>query len=121
LHSIPTTTTFNTVQSEVEEFNLGTHLPCPPRWLTTEANVRIKQLLLCSSPLPAKTLQKKASPEASHSLRISSKFNATCPLAQTPNAPNACSLAATPHSTSALNNAIFTPWNTLHTSIPAAD
>src|SRR5205807_9142177 len=37
LHSIPTTTTFNTVQSEVEEFNPGSHLPRPPRWLTTEA------------------------------------------------------------------------------------
>src|SRR5207302_6075804 len=37
LHSIPTTTTFNTVQSEIEEFNPGTHFPRPPRWLTTEA------------------------------------------------------------------------------------
>jgi hypothetical protein len=37
LHGIPTTTTFNTVQSEVEEFNPGIHLPRPPRWLTTEA------------------------------------------------------------------------------------
>src|SRR5437879_3143527 len=37
LHGIPTTTTFNTVQSEIEEFNPGTHLPRPPRWLTTEA------------------------------------------------------------------------------------
>src|SRR5437660_2646484 len=37
LHGIPTTTTFNTVQSEVEEFNPGTHLPRPPRWLTTDA------------------------------------------------------------------------------------
>src|SRR5205807_478548 len=73
LHGIPTTTTFNTVQSEVEEFNPGTHLPRPPRWLTTEAQVRTKQLLLWSSPLPAKTLQKKPSAEASHSLGRSSK------------------------------------------------
>src|SRR5437588_466135 len=37
LHGIPTTTTFNTVQSEIEECNPGTHLPRPPRWLTTVA------------------------------------------------------------------------------------
>src|SRR5437899_6335977 len=37
LHGIPTTTTFNTVQSEIEEFNPGTHIPRAPRWLTTEA------------------------------------------------------------------------------------
>ncbi len=36
LHGIPTTTTFTTVQTEVEEFNPGIHLPRPPRWLTTE-------------------------------------------------------------------------------------
>src|SRR5205807_2628990 len=42
LHGISTTTTFNTVQSEIEEFNLGTHLPCPPRWLTTEAQYQDK-------------------------------------------------------------------------------
>src|SRR5437868_1858241 len=50
-------------------------------------NVRTNQLLLWSSPLPAKTLQKKPSAEASHSLGRSSKSNATCPLALTPNAP----------------------------------
>src|SRR5437660_3759933 len=26
-------TAFNTIQSEVEKLNPGTHLPCPPRWL----------------------------------------------------------------------------------------
>ena len=36
LHGIPTTTTFSTVQSEVEEFKPGIHLPRPPRWLTTD-------------------------------------------------------------------------------------
>lgn len=36
LHGIPTTATFATVQSEVEEFNPGIQLPRPPRWLTTE-------------------------------------------------------------------------------------
>src|SRR5205807_4417367 len=51
-------------------------------------NVRTKQLLLWSSPLPAKTPQKKPSAEASHSLGRSSKSTATCPLALTPNAPN---------------------------------
>src|SRR5437660_10990066 len=84
-------------------------------------NVRTKQLLLWSSPLPAKTLQIKPSPEASHSLGRSSKFNATCPLALTPNPPNAWPLATTPHSARAPNTATFAPWNTLHTSIPAAD
>src|SRR5207253_5203324 len=40
LHGIPTTTTsFNTDQSEIEEFNLGTDLPRPLRWLTTEAQL----------------------------------------------------------------------------------
>src|SRR5437868_13692540 len=39
-------------------------------------NVRTKQLLLWSSPLPAKTPQKKPSAEASHSLGRSSKSNA---------------------------------------------
>ena len=84
-------------------------------------NVRTKQLLLWSSPLPAKTPQKKPSAEASHSLGRSSKSNATCPLALTPNAPNAWPLATTPTSASAPNTATFTPWNTLHTSTPAAD
>src|SRR5437868_13477811 len=84
-------------------------------------NVRTKQLLLWSSPLPAKTPQKKPSAEASHSLGRSSKSNATCPLAQTPNVPNAWPLATTPHSAPAPNIATFAPWNTLHTSIPAAD
>src|SRR5437588_12110835 len=84
-------------------------------------NVRTKQLLLWSSPLPAKTLQKKPSAEASHSLGRSSKSNATCPWALTPNAPNAWPLATTPPSASAPNPAIFAPWNTLHTSTPAAD
>jgi hypothetical protein len=37
IHGIPTTTTFPTVQAETEAFNPGTHLPRPPRWLTTEA------------------------------------------------------------------------------------
>ena len=37
LHGIPTSTTFTTVQSEIEEYNPGTHLPRPPRWLTTDA------------------------------------------------------------------------------------
>src|SRR5207302_8539315 len=37
LHGSPTTTTLNTVQSKIEEFNPGTHLPRPPRWLTTDA------------------------------------------------------------------------------------
>ncbi|CUS07140.1 unnamed protein product, partial [Tuber aestivum] len=37
IHGIPTTTTFPTVQAEIEAFNPGTHLPRPPRWLTTEA------------------------------------------------------------------------------------
>src|SRR5207237_4649000 len=40
-------------------------------------NVRTKQLLLWSSPLPAKTLPIKPSAEASHSLGRSSKYNAT--------------------------------------------
>src|SRR5437899_6260198 len=84
-------------------------------------NVRTKQLLLWSSPLPAKTPQKKPSAEASHSLGRSSKSNATCPLALTLNAPNAWPLATTPHSAPAPNIATFAPWNTLHTSIPAAD
>src|SRR5205807_9867912 len=84
-------------------------------------NVRTKQLLLWSSLLPAKTLQKKPSAEASHSLGRSSKSNATCPLGLTLNAPNAWPLATTPHSAPAPNIAIFAPWNTLHTSIPAAD
>src|SRR5207302_7407644 len=44
-------------------------------------NVRTKQLLLWSSPLPAKTPQKKPSAEASHYLGRSSKSNATCPFA----------------------------------------
>src|SRR5205807_1061143 len=52
-------------------------------------NVRTKQLLLWFSPLPAKTLQIKPSPEASQSLGKSSKFNATCPLVLTLNVPNA--------------------------------
>src|SRR5437868_2436884 len=86
-----------------------------------KTNVRTKQLLLWSSPLPAKTPQKKPSAEASHSLGRSSKSNATCPLAQTPNAPNAWPLPTTPPSASAPNIATFAPWNTLHTSIPAAD
>src|SRR5437588_5682687 len=84
-------------------------------------NVRTKQLLLWSSPLPAKTPQKKPSAEASHSLGRSSKSNATCPLALTPNAPNAWPLATTPHSAPAPNIATFAPWNTLYISIPAAD
>src|SRR5207302_8714939 len=84
-------------------------------------NVRTKQLLLWSSPLPAKTLQKKPSAEASHSLGRSSKSNATCPLGLTPNAPNAWPLATTPHSAPAPNIATFPHWNSLHTSIPAAD
>src|SRR5205807_3695571 len=84
-------------------------------------NVRTKQLLLWSSLLPAKTPQKKPSAEASHSLGRSSKSNATCPLALTPNAPNAWPLATTPHSAPVPNTAIFSPWNTLHTSIPVAD
>ena len=84
-------------------------------------NVRTKQPLLWSSPLPAKTQQKKPSAEASHSLRRSSKSNATCPLVLTPNAPNAWPLATTLHSASAPNIAIFAPLNTLHTSIPVAD
>src|ERR1700710_1766155 len=37
LHSIPTNTTFTTVQSEIEEFNPGIYLPRPLRCLTTEA------------------------------------------------------------------------------------
>ena len=37
IHGIPTTSSFSTVQSEVQDFNPGTHLPRPPRWLTTEA------------------------------------------------------------------------------------
>ncbi|RPA91290.1 hypothetical protein L873DRAFT_1794954 [Choiromyces venosus 120613-1] len=37
LHGIPTTSSFTTVQEEVEEFNPGIHLPHLPRWLTTEA------------------------------------------------------------------------------------
>src|SRR5437660_1512419 len=36
IHGIPTTSSFSTVQSEVQDFNPGTHLPRPPRWLTTE-------------------------------------------------------------------------------------
>src|SRR5437879_166897 len=86
-----------------------------------EPTVRTKQLLLWFSPLPAKTLQKKPSAGASHSLGRSSKSNATCPLALTPNAPNAWPLATTSPSASAPNTAIFAPWNTLHTSTPAAD
>src|SRR5437879_4562283 len=70
-------------------------------------NVRSKQLLLWSSPLPAKTLQKKPSAEASHSLARSSKSNATCPLALTPNAPNPWRLSTTPPSASAPNVAAF--------------
>src|SRR5205807_7608642 len=49
------------------------------------------------------------------------KSNATCPLALTANAPNAWPLATTPRSAPAPNIATFAPWNTLHTSIPAAD
>src|SRR5207302_6810133 len=86
-----------------------------------KSNIRTKQLLLWSSPLPAKTLQKKPSAEASRSLGRSSKSNAACPLALTPNAPNAWPLATTPPSASAPNTATFAPWNTLHTSTPAAD
>jgi hypothetical protein len=37
IHGIPTTSSFSTVQSEVQDFNPGIHLPRPPRWLTTEA------------------------------------------------------------------------------------
>jgi hypothetical protein len=37
IHGIPTSSSFTTVQSEVQDFNPGTHLPRPPRWLTTEA------------------------------------------------------------------------------------
>src|SRR5207237_2591013 len=37
------------------------------------------------------------------------------------NAPNAWPLATTPPTASAPNIATFAPWNTLHTSIPAAD
>ncbi|RPA88876.1 hypothetical protein L873DRAFT_1584835, partial [Choiromyces venosus 120613-1] len=41
IHRIPTTIPstpegFNTVKTEIEEFNPGLHLPCPPGWLTTE-------------------------------------------------------------------------------------
>src|SRR5437868_13326571 len=41
-------------------------------------NVKIKQPLLWSSPLLAKTPQKKPSAKASHSLGRSSKSNTTC-------------------------------------------
>src|SRR5437588_9894404 len=93
----------------------------PPDGSPQKPNVMTKQLLLWSSPLPAKTPQKKPSAEASHSLGRSSKSNATCPLALTPNAPNVWPLATTPPSASAPNIVTFAPWNTLHTSIPAAD
>ncbi|RPA88651.1 hypothetical protein L873DRAFT_1796542 [Choiromyces venosus 120613-1] len=36
-NGIPTTSSFKTVQREIEEFNPGIHLPRLPRWLTTEA------------------------------------------------------------------------------------
>src|SRR5437879_10038566 len=42
LHGIPTSTTFTTVQSEIEEYNQDTHLPRPPRWLTTDAQCQDK-------------------------------------------------------------------------------
>ncbi|RPA90359.1 hypothetical protein L873DRAFT_1577634, partial [Choiromyces venosus 120613-1] len=42
LHVIPTTSSFTTIQTEIEEFNPGTHLPCLPRWLTTEAQCQDK-------------------------------------------------------------------------------
>ncbi|KAG0133520.1 hypothetical protein HOY82DRAFT_604375 [Tuber indicum] len=42
IHGIPTTSTLSTVQAEIETFNPGTHLPCPPRWLTTPAQRKDK-------------------------------------------------------------------------------
>ncbi|RPA96855.1 hypothetical protein L873DRAFT_1636149, partial [Choiromyces venosus 120613-1] len=42
LHGIPTTSSFTTIQAEVEEFNPGIHLPHLPRWLTTEAQYQNK-------------------------------------------------------------------------------
>ncbi|RPA91292.1 hypothetical protein L873DRAFT_1582079, partial [Choiromyces venosus 120613-1] len=47
IHSIPTTIPstpegFNTVKTEIEEFNPGLHLPPPPRWLTTETQWKDK-------------------------------------------------------------------------------
>src|SRR5437588_10559795 len=84
-------------------------------------NVRAKHLVLWSAPLPAKNPQKKHSAAASHAFGRSSKSKATCALALTPNAPDAWPLATTPHSAPAPNTAKFAPWNTLHTSIPAAD
>ncbi|RPA98031.1 hypothetical protein L873DRAFT_1790557 [Choiromyces venosus 120613-1] len=37
LTTIPSTHKgFNTVKTEIEEFNPGLHPHCPPRWLTTE-------------------------------------------------------------------------------------
>ena len=37
VHGIPTSSPFDTVQSEVQDFNPGIHLPRPPKWLATEA------------------------------------------------------------------------------------
>ncbi|KAG0644053.1 hypothetical protein HOY80DRAFT_1031342 [Tuber brumale] len=37
LHGVPTSSTFNTIESEIEEFNPGTHFLHPPRWFTTIA------------------------------------------------------------------------------------
>jgi len=37
IQGLPTLSSPNTVQSEVQDFNPGIHLPRPPRWLTTEA------------------------------------------------------------------------------------
>ncbi|RPA93570.1 hypothetical protein L873DRAFT_1650780, partial [Choiromyces venosus 120613-1] len=42
LHGIPTTSSFTTIQAEVEEFNPGIHLHRLPRWLTTEAQCQNK-------------------------------------------------------------------------------
>ncbi|RPA93571.1 hypothetical protein L873DRAFT_1704833, partial [Choiromyces venosus 120613-1] len=63
LHGIPTTSSFTTIQAEVEEFNPRIHLSCLPRWLTTEAQCQNKAasamvLTIASQGSTDKTLSK---------------------------------------------------------------
>ncbi|RPA96848.1 hypothetical protein L873DRAFT_1693412, partial [Choiromyces venosus 120613-1] len=60
LYSIPTTSSFSTIQTEIKEFNPRTHLPYLPRWLTTEAQYQDKATLAMVLTIAGKDSTDKA-------------------------------------------------------------
>ena len=77
IHGIPTSSSFQTLQSEVQDFNPGVKLPRPPRWLTTEAQRSKKSASTMVLTIAGKKQQQRQSPQGYPSLAESSKFKNT--------------------------------------------